>query len=50
MFTVNYMLAKALQNDQLRTAKQDGLVRQFIANQRKKAATKSQDKTKQTHS
>lgn len=49
MFTINYMLAKALQNDQLRTAKQDGLVRQFIANQRKKAAVKSQNRAKQPH-
>jgi hypothetical protein len=48
MFTVNYMLAKALQNDQLRMAKQDGLVRQFIANQRRKVAAKA--KTKQTRS
>lgn len=49
MFTVNYMLAKALQNDHLRAAKKDGLVRQFIANQRKKAAAKTQDKAKQSH-
>lgn len=41
MFTINYMLAKALQNDQLRAAKQDGLVREFIANQRRKVAAKA---------
>lgn len=38
MFNVNFTLAKALQQDMLRTAKQDRLARQINENRKKLAA------------
>jgi hypothetical protein len=40
MFNVNYVLAKALQKEQLREARQNRISRQFIANLKRERAAK----------